>query len=317
MEAGAPRPAGPRVPRSPPRAKSRPPRRRSGSRRRSRWSDAPASELHLQVVALDAHRVDLEGHGGRRRQHGAVAHVELGEVAGADDLVLLEFAVGEGAILVRAGVVEGVEGAADVRHRHREIVDLDLEHLPGLDAVGFRHRHETSHVCCPFLVAQREPSLAAFSAGGQGAGQRLARRGRLAAGAPVRPCCSCQRATSSQVANQTERWRRMKPTSSSSRATREARPLMNGWQVKTKQPFSLCIAVNSRLHIWSTRPGSAIALLAPYTCRKSGASSMIHCTGTSVSGPSGVGTSYGTSLPISELSYRKPLRLSRAGVHTL
>ena len=29
---------------------------------------------------------------------------------------------------------------------------------------------------------------------------------------------------------------------------------------------------------------------------------MIHCTGTSVSGPSGVSTSYGTSLPISELS---------------
>jgi hypothetical protein len=44
---------------------------------------------------------------------------------------------------------------------------------------------------------------------------------------------------------------------------REARPLTNGWQVSTKQPFSGCIAANSRLHICSTRPGSAIAFVAP------------------------------------------------------
>ena len=84
--------------------------------------------------------------------------------------------------------------------------------------------------------------------------------------------------------------------------TREARPLMKGWQVSTKQPFSRCMAANSLLHICSTRPGSAMALLAPYTCRNSGASSMIHCTGISVSGPTGVSSRYGTSLPISELS---------------
>ncbi len=46
---------------------------------------------------------------------------------------------------------------------------------------------------------------------------------------------------------------------------REARPLTNGWHVSTKQPFSRCIAANSLLHIWSTRPGSAMALVAPYT----------------------------------------------------
>ncbi len=83
----------------------------------------------------------------------------------------------------------------------------------------------------------------------------------------------------------------MYATSSSISATRDARPLMNGWHVSTKQPFSRCIAMNSLLHICSTRPGSAMALVEPYTWRNSGASSMIHCTGISVSGPSGVATS--------------------------
>jgi len=55
----------------------------------------------------------------------------------------------------------------------------------------------------------------------------------------------------------------MKVTRSSRSAMREARPLTKGWQVNTKQPFSTCIAANSLLHIWSTRPGSAIALVAP------------------------------------------------------
>src|SRR4029453_4071603 len=42
-------------------------------------------------------------------------------------------------------------------------------------------RHAMLHLA---EVAQRRSSLAAFSTGGQGAGQRLARRGRRAAGAP-------------------------------------------------------------------------------------------------------------------------------------
>src|SRR5262249_50599702 len=45
----------------------------------------------------------------------------------------------------------------------------------------------------------------------------------------------------------------MKATRSSSRAIREARPLTNGWHVRTKQPFSARMAANSLLHIWSTR----------------------------------------------------------------
>src|SRR5262249_35536147 len=101
----------------------------------------------------------------------------------------------------------------------------------------------------------------------------------------ARPCFSCQRATSSQVVNQTPRVLRMNATRSAISCTRDARPLTNGWHVSTKQPFSRCMAANSLLHIWSTRAGSAIALVAPYTWRNSGASSMIHCTGTSVSGP--------------------------------
>ena len=92
-----------------------------------------------------------------------------------------------------------------------------------------------------------------------------AEAGRVAAGRPFAGAgpLACQRATSSQVANHTPRVRRMVVTRSSSRAMREARPLTKGWQVSTKQPFSGCIAANSLLHIWSTRPGSAIALVAP------------------------------------------------------
>jgi hypothetical protein len=37
-------------------------------------------------------------------------------------------------------------------------------------------------------------------------------------------------------------------TSSSIKATREARPLMNRWHVSTKHPFSRCIATNSSIH---------------------------------------------------------------------
>ena len=72
---------------------------------------------------------------------------------------------------------------------------------------------------------------------------------------------------------------------------REARPLTKGWQVRMKQPFSACMAANSLLHIWSTRPGSAIAFVAPYTWRKSGASSSSHCTGTSTSDPASLSIS--------------------------
>src|SRR6266850_2043583 len=105
----------------------------------------------------------------------------------------------------------------------------------------------------------------------------------LATAAPLP--LACQRATSSQVVNHTPRKRRMKATRSARSAIREARPLTKGWQVRTKQPFSACIAANSLLHICSTRPGSAMALVEPYTWRKRGASSISHCTGTSTSGP--------------------------------
>jgi len=43
-----------------------------------------------------------------------------------------------------------MERPPHVRHRHRQIVDLDLDHLPGWNAVRFRHRHESGHVSVPF-----------------------------------------------------------------------------------------------------------------------------------------------------------------------
>src|SRR5262249_18527581 len=49
------------------------------------------------------------------------------------------------AIFVATRVVERIEGPADVGHRHGKIVDLDLDHLAGLDAVRLRHRHESRH----------------------------------------------------------------------------------------------------------------------------------------------------------------------------
>ena len=50
-------------------------------------------------------------------------------------------------------------------------------------------------------------------------------------------------------------------------AMREARPLIHGWHVSTKQPFSLCMPVNSLDHRPKMRAGSAMAFPAVHQTR--------------------------------------------------
>ena len=82
-------------------------------------------EPHLELSLLDPHVEDRQRVERGRRQHIARADVELGSVAGADDDCPVEVAVGEGALLVGARVVEGDPAALDPAEADRAAGDLD------------------------------------------------------------------------------------------------------------------------------------------------------------------------------------------------
>ena len=93
----------------------------------------------------------------------------------------------------------------------------------------------------------------------------------------------------------------MNVTSSSINATREARPLMNGWQVSTKQPFAVHRDELPAPHLQdTTRIGDRVGRPVDVAEERR----VVHepLDGISVNGLGGVAMSYGTSLPISELS---------------
>ena len=79
----------------------------------------------MQRTALLTRLVDGERVERRRGQHVPGAHVELGAVARADDDVLVQLAIRERALLVRAGVVEGDPAAGRPAHTDGPPFDLD------------------------------------------------------------------------------------------------------------------------------------------------------------------------------------------------
>jgi hypothetical protein len=91
------------------------------------------SLLHLQLdhVVLDEYLVGVDRHVGRQRQRAARAQVEQRAVARALDraLLLVEVALRERSVVVRAAVLDREDLALAVEH-------ADLEVLPFDDALG-------------------------------------------------------------------------------------------------------------------------------------------------------------------------------------
>src|SRR5207302_10197380 len=100
-------------------------------------------------AAVDLGLVGGDGVAGGRVDHVAGLHVELAPVARAHDRRVLELALRERALPVRARVVEGVEGAADVRHRHRDAVGIERANLTVGDVVRASEREELGHGLAP------------------------------------------------------------------------------------------------------------------------------------------------------------------------
>jgi len=80
-------------------------------------SSFPEAHLHLDldVCPLDAHRVRLNAARRRRSQHGTRLDVVDCPVPGAGDFAAGDFALGQRPTTVRAGVVDGVEGAIEIK----------------------------------------------------------------------------------------------------------------------------------------------------------------------------------------------------------
>src|SRR5687768_5604986 len=95
------------------------------------------SHLDVQNAVGHAYRVHLQGKLGRRREHVPGRHVEFGTVTHADDFGALQVAFGEGTMLVRAGVVEGVVRAIDVCNSDPRTVHLDEGKRPPWYVAGF------------------------------------------------------------------------------------------------------------------------------------------------------------------------------------
>src|SRR5580704_3525339 len=81
-------------------------------------------------------RIGLDRHHAGWRDHFAGADIELAIVEIALDHVVLDIAFRQRAGAVGAGIVGDVELAADVEHRQRQILDLDLERRAGRHLVG-------------------------------------------------------------------------------------------------------------------------------------------------------------------------------------
>ena len=82
-------------------------------------------EAHFEPFTRDPDLVNRQRVEGRGREDIAGADVELGAVARADDYRAVELAVGERALLVRAGVVEGDPTAVDPAEANRPAARLD------------------------------------------------------------------------------------------------------------------------------------------------------------------------------------------------
>ena len=219
-----------RCPRPTPRPRGPAPRPRSPSRRRrarstgARWPGPPTRSTPSPRTMLS--EVEMEN--------------PTGEVLpGAYVVVRLRVGRATRGLTIPANTLlfrsEGLRVAV-VRNGRAELVPVKIGRDYGRQrrGGGGPHADRRGDPRSRRLAGQRRPPSACARA------SRRSRRpagsaGRAAAGAgPL----ACQRATSSQVVNHTPRARRMKVTRSSSRAMREARPLTNGWQVSTKQPFS-------------------------------------------------------------------------------
>src|SRR6516165_9587591 len=88
---------------------------------------AGAAERDVDVAVLDLHRVDGHGLGGGGPGRAAGAQVETRPVQPAFHRVVVDLALGQRDLLVRAHVVEREHLAADAHHGDRHAVDLHPE----------------------------------------------------------------------------------------------------------------------------------------------------------------------------------------------
>src|SRR5687768_8258523 len=96
--------------------------------------------LHFDMedVIRHTHGIHPQRLRGRRGQDVACPDVEFGAMTGADYLRALEISFGQRTLLMRAGIVEGVEHAIDIGDSDSRPADIDSGKGPRAYRAGFR-----------------------------------------------------------------------------------------------------------------------------------------------------------------------------------
>src|SRR5205814_8788197 len=116
-------------------------------------------QLHLDLVADDAHRIGLEVLGAGRRGRLAGLHIKATGMQRAFDLALVEPPVGQLGVSVGADVVGGVERAVELVKRDLLAADHDAEHIALAEiaaAGGVDPPRVVAHRPGPFLPVMAE-----------------------------------------------------------------------------------------------------------------------------------------------------------------